>query len=91
MFLMDLPRIVLACQPDDFRILKAAMYCAEQNKVLVLIVPCRKKLSETIGGAYLTLGDRLWLYEVSMGMQVVLDARAKDYLKNYKNSELYNE
>lgn len=65
--------------------------CKSNNQRMVLIIPTCKKYSYQINKAFSLLGDDLLVYEITMGMGIVLEARAKKYVEYHTNSKLYEK
>jgi hypothetical protein len=75
----------------DEHIIVAAEICKLKQNRLVLIVPTCKRYSFHILRAFELLGDDLLVYEITMGMGVVLESRAKKYIESHPNSKLYEK
>jgi len=75
----------------DGELIPLAIYCSKQKWRLVLIMPTRKKYSFEINKCFSILGDALLLYEITMGMGVVLESRARKYVEYHTNSKLYEK
>lgn len=65
--------------------------CKINNWRFVLIIPTTKKYSTEINKVFSILGNDFLIYEMSMGMGIVLKSRAEKYVKYIENSELYDE
>ena len=65
--------------------------CKSNNQRMVLIIPTCKKYSYQINKSFSILGNDLLIYEMTMGMGVVLESRAKKYVEYHKNSKLYEK
>jgi hypothetical protein len=65
--------------------------CKSKNWRLVLICPLCKEYPPQIDNAFSVLGDDLLIYEIAMGMRVVLNSRARKYTQYHKNSKLYEK
>lgn len=75
----------------DSKIVDIAELCQKENKRLVLIIPTIKSYSPEINKCFDILGDDLLIYEMAMGMKVVLVSRAKKYIEYINTAELYEE
>ena len=75
----------------DEKILELAKEYVDKEIVFVVIVPATKKYDKALNEAIITLKDRIWVYELSMGLMVNLKSKAKVYCEMYKNSEICNE
>jgi hypothetical protein len=75
----------------DSKLIDIAYFCKKENKRLVLIIPTIKSYSPEINKCFTILGDDLLIYELAMGMQVVLTSRAKKYIEYINTAELYEE
>ncbi len=75
----------------DEHIIVCAEICKIKKIRMVLIVPTCKRYSFHILRAFELLGDDLLVYEITMGMGVVLEARAKKYVEYNENSKLYEK
>lgn len=71
------------------KIVEIASSCKEKNYRLVLIIPTIKTYSSQLNKCFELLGDDLLIYEISMGMQVVLSSRAKKYVEYIKTAKMY--
>jgi hypothetical protein len=56
---------------------------------MVLIIPTIKKYPFEIKECFRILGDDLLIYEMNMGMGIVLASRARKYIEYVKTAELY--
>lgn len=75
----------------DGKLIELATLCSKKNHRLVLIIPTIKKYTLEINECFRILGDDLLIYEITMGMGVVLASRAKKYVEYVKNSKLYEQ
>lgn len=75
----------------DEKILELAKEYVDKEIVLVVIVPATKKYDKALNEAIVTLKDRIWVYELSMGLMANLKSKAEVYCEMYKNSEICNE
>lgn len=73
----------------DSTIIKIANQCKKNNTRFVLLIPTIKKYTYEINEGFSILGDDFLIYEISMGLGVVLKSRAEKYIKYIPNSELY--
>jgi len=55
----------------------------------VVIIPEQNKYGNSLTEAQDILSDDIWIYEVAMGMKVVLRSRAKKYVEYHSDSILY--
>jgi hypothetical protein len=80
------------CTPNtkDGELKTLSTLCVEKGWRLVLIIPTCQKYSSQIVECFSILGDDLLIYEMAMGMGVVLESRAKKYVEYNKNSTLYD-
>jgi hypothetical protein len=75
----------------DPEISKLVNICKEKDWRLVLICPLCKEYPPEIDLAFAILGNNLLIYEIAMGMRVVLNSRARKYTEYHKNSSLYEK
>jgi len=73
----------------DGELIGLATLCLQTNRRLVLIIPTTKEYTREINECFRILGDDLLVYEISMGMRVVLASRARKYVEYIKNAELH--
>jgi hypothetical protein len=73
----------------DGKLIELATLCSDTNRRLVLIIPTTKKYPLEINECFRILGDDLLIYEMGMGMGVVLASRAKKYVEYIETAELY--
>tara|TARA_B100000287_G_scaffold113666_1_gene105818 strand:- start:991 stop:1290 length:300 start_codon:yes stop_codon:yes gene_type:complete len=82
-------KIVYYGMSEDKCIKDIAKYCSENNKILVVLIPEQNKYGNSLTEAQDILSDDIWIYEVAMGMKVVLRSRAKKYVEYHSDSILY--
>jgi len=73
----------------DAKFIELARLCKETDRRLVLILPTTKKYSAEINQCFEILNDDLLIYEISMGLGVVLESRARKYVEYIETAELY--
>lgn len=73
----------------DGKLIELANLCFSTNSRMILIIPTIKKYPFEIKECFRILGDDLLIYEMNMGMGVVLASRAKKYVEYVKTAELY--
>lgn len=80
------------CTPNtkDGELKKLSNLCVNKKWRLVLIIPTCQNYSSEIIECFSLLGDDLLIYEMAMGMGVVLESRARKYVEYNKNSTLYD-
>jgi len=89
--ILKLDRIVYCGFSKDEEILRLAKKCKKENKVLVTIVATTKNYSRPLQEAISILDDRIWVYELSLGMMVNLKSKAELYCELNKKAKLYND
>lgn len=75
----------------DSKFIELANLCSETNRRLVLIIPTIKKYPFEITESFRILGNDLLIYEMNMGMGIVLASRARKYVEYIKTAELYEQ
>lgn len=73
----------------DGKLIELANLCFSTNSRMVLIIPTIKKYPFEIKECFRILGDDLLIYEMNMGMGIVLASRARKYVEYVKTAELY--
>ena len=87
----DFNKIVYYGLSNDKCIEKIARYCKKFNKILVAIVAEEKEYSQPLKIAQNILSDDIWIYEVAMGLRVVLKSRADKYCGSNPDAIIVNE
>ena len=59
----------------DEKILELAKEYVDKDIVFVVIVPATKKYDRALNEAIVTLKDRIWVYELSMGLMANLKSK----------------
>ena len=72
-------KVVYYGMSEDECIKDIANYCSENNKIFVVLIPEQNKYGISLREAQDILSDDIWIYEIAMGMKVVLKSRAKKY------------
>jgi presenilin-like A22 family membrane protease len=75
----------------DGKLIELATLCIETNARLVLIIPTIKKYTFEIKECFRILGDDFLIYEMNMGMGIVLASRARKYVEYIETAELYEQ
>ena len=73
----------------DGKLIELATLCLSTDSRMVLIIPTIKKYPFEIKECFRILGDDLLIYEMNMGMGIVLASRARKYIEYVKTAELY--
>ena len=89
--ILKLDRIVYCGFSKDEEILRLAKKCKKENKVLVAIVATTKNYGSALQEAIFILDDRIWVYELSLGMMVNLESKGRLYCELNKRAELAND
>jgi late competence protein required for DNA uptake (superfamily II DNA/RNA helicase) len=89
--ILKLRKIVYHGLADNPNLHVVVAKAKRENKVLVYITPTSKKYTRDIIEAKTVLGDRLWIYELSMATMANLNCRSVQYYKNNLDSELYED
>ena len=89
--ILKLDRIVYCGFSKDEEILRLAKKCKKENKVLVAIVATTKNYSMPLQKAISILDDRIWVYELSLGMMVNLESKGRLYCELNKGAKLAND
>lgn len=76
---------------NDSEFQRISIICKTNNWRFVLIITTIKKYPYEINEIFKLLGDDFLIYEISMGMGVVLKSRANKYVEYIKKSELYEK
>ena len=76
---------------EDDCIKDIAKYCSENNKIFVVLIPEQNKYGIPLTEAQDILSDDIWIYEVAMGMKVVLKSRAEKYCILNEDATIINE
>jgi len=84
-------RIVYYGFSRDEKILELANECVDNDKVLVVFVPATKDYDRPLQEAIGILDDRIWVYELSLGLMANLKDKAKIYCRENKTAEIFNE
>jgi len=87
----DFNKIVYYGLSSDECIEKIATYCKECDKKLVAIVAEENEYSQPLKNAQDILLDDIWIYEVAMGLRVVLKSRADKYCGSNPDAIIVNE
>tara|TARA_B100000287_G_scaffold390266_1_gene400992 strand:+ start:163 stop:462 length:300 start_codon:yes stop_codon:yes gene_type:complete len=72
-------KIVYYGLSDDDCIEDIANFCMENNKIFVVMIPEQNEYPLILRKAQDLLLDDIWIYEIAMGMRVVLRSRARKY------------
>ena len=89
--ILKLDRIVYYGFSRDNEILDLANECKNNNKVLVVIVPATKNYDKALQESIAVLNDRIWVYELSLGLMANLKSKAELYCELNKRAKLYND
>ena len=89
--ILKLDRIVYYGFSRDNKILDLAKECKNDNKVLVVIVPATKNYDKALQESIAVLDDRIWVYELSLGLMANLKSKAELYCELNKKAKLYND
>ena len=84
-------KIVYTGFSDDEELIPLAEYCEENSKILVVLTPVVNEYKQPLIDAMGILQDDIWIYEIAMGMKVVLKSRARKYLECNSDAVLYED
>tara|TARA_Y100000296_G_C5172070_1_gene257849 strand:- start:1421 stop:1708 length:288 start_codon:yes stop_codon:yes gene_type:complete len=84
-------KVVYYGMSEDDCIKDIAKYCLENNKIFVVLIPEQNKYGIPLTEAQDILSDDIWIYEVAMGMKVVLKSRAEKYCILNEDATIINE
>ena len=70
-------KIVYYGMSEDACIEDVADFCMENNKIFVVMIPKQNEYPLVLRKAQDLLLDDIWIYEIAMGMRVVLRSRAR--------------
>ncbi len=84
-------KVVYYGMSEDDCIKDIAKYCSENNKIFVVLIPEQNKYGIPLTEAQDILSDDIWIYEVAMGMKVVLKSRAEKYCILNEDATIINE
>jgi len=88
---MSEDKIVYCGFSDDKELIPLAKYCEENSKILVMMTPVVNEYKQPLKDCMGILQDDIWIYEIAMGMKVVLKSRAKKYLECNTDAVLYED
>ena len=84
-------KVVYYGMSEDDCIKDIAKYCSDNNKIFVVLIPEQNKYGIPLTEAQDILSDDIWIYEVAMGMKVVLKSRAEKYCILNEDATIINE
>ena len=87
---MLVDKIVYYGFSDDEKLIGLANYCEENSKILVVMTPAVTEYKQPLKDAMGILQDDIWIYEMNMGMGVVLKARANKYCELNSDAVLFD-
>jgi len=88
---LDAKKIVYYGFSDDIYLIELAEECKRKEEVLVVITPVVKVYRQPLLDAMEILKEDIWIYEITMGMKVVLKSRANKFCEIDNLARLYNE
>ena len=89
--ILKLDRVVYYGFSRDNKILELANQCKSDNTVLVVIVPATKNYDKALQESIVVLDDRIWVYELSLGLMANLKNKAEIYCELNEEAKLYND
>ena len=88
---LDAKKVVYYGFSDDIYLIELAEECKRKEEVLVVITPVVKEYKQPLLDVMEILKEDIWIYEIQMGMKVVLKSRANKFCEMDKSARLYNE